>query len=530
MNDIRQITRKGFVAVLFATTATPALLAAEEDISSQIERVKLYRSDGAVVHRAGTLSLPAGNHVITIKNLPADIDEDYALRAGLTNGAGTISRIELDTSFSAETSAESQQDILKQIDALKGTIEDRRASIEAIELELGFLGKLQSESGSDNADTLTLISTNARRLLKEKLTLNRGISETTNKVNALKRQLDRMGDLRTETTTATITLSKTSDSPATINFSYLTNDVSVDFQMAAEVNTSTSNASVSLSALISQDSGEDWSNVPITITSSRIRSGLGVETPEPIYQNLAERRALNELSVRRAQMESLADVQEIVVTGNKIHQGTFETDFEIEHLVTIPSDSSEQRVLLIEERVDLNLKVKITPQEDTTAYLVGEASFKTLPSLSSPSVTLVRDGQYLGEGYWPDLISGQPIELPLGYVEQFKTEVTKLPSDDGESGIFGRSVVDETKYRFDITNNLASAYAVEVYDVLPQPMNEDLEIKPLSDSTRYTATDIGGKPGVNMWRRTVDAGETWSIKHEYRTKYPQGKIVIDERR
>lgn len=530
MRNISQFGHVSLAVLLMGTVSAPALLAAEIDLDTKIDTVKLYRDHGAVLQRSGVITLPQGSHIITIRGLPADIDQSYGIRAALPAGAGQITGVTLDKVFAASTTSSEQQAIENQIEALRIQMGKDRGKLEAIDIEIGFLSKITSNSAASSADTLTLIRDNAQRLTEEKRRLNEALSVNSLEVLALDKQLKQTGTVRKATTTATISLSKFSSTEMPFGFSYLSPAASWSVKAHADVNTSADTLDLKLTAQIRQQTGENWSNVPVSLSTSRLNYGLGVSLPSPVYNNIAEKPRTRRSEERLQQASAprvLADAADETMKM-EISVGNFEAEFKPLQPLSLNSNGSPQNILVLSESVPIELKVRVSPKIDSGAYLFGAAKFESMPDISAPQITITRDGQYLGRGQWPDLKSDEVLDLPLGYIEQITTEVIKLPSEDGESGIFGRSIIDETKNRFTVSNNLSSEYTIEVYDVLPQSMNEDLEIEPLSGNTRYSATDVDGKPGVMMWRKTMKAGETWSINHWYRTKYPQGQVLTRE--
>lgn len=525
-------TREALVitGLLASTLLSGAVIAGEQTVDTAIDRVKLYRNQGAVVYKSGEVSLPQGTHTLTITGLPADLDANYGLRAALPAGTGRVNGIRTKKVFSAVLTAASQQAIRKKIEVLIREREDEQAILDSVIIELGYLEKIGAGASTADASSLQFVGSNARRLMTDKLRASRAVQEKNNAIHALERQLQETGTERKATITATISIAKTTNDDVPINFTYMSRAANWSLGANADLNTAEKMLDVSLAAHIQQNTGEDWNNVPIALSTSRLNYRLGTGLPASVYQNIADTpRERPRLAFSQAE-SAPAELKRASQSDVAVSVGNFEAEFSPNQPVNIASDWTMNEIVVLSERTPVDLKVRISPKFDTNAYLYGTATFDIMPDITRPKVTLTRDGQYLGVGDWPDLASGKPLELALGHIEQVKTEKTKLPSEDGESGIFGRSAIDETKVRYTVTSNLNTDYSIEVYDIKPQSMNEDLDITVLRGSTSYTEENVAGKPGLVVWRKTLKPGEKWTINHWLRTKYPSGKTLIRERR
>lgn len=546
MKQARTSARQLFFATLMVTVSAPSLWAADIDLSTKISGVKLYRDSGAVVTRTGELSVPAGSHTITIKDLPSDIDEDYGLRTRFVGANGTITQVRLDEQFTDRATSDAQKAIILQIEELETKVIQDQAAIEALSIQLRFIESMGNRTSdkalaSDDADaafatlekTLAFVANNSGKIINERSRLNKTITDTSARIRALRQELQQTGNERESYTEVTIALSKATSNDATLEISYLVEDAGWSITTEANLDTVTKRTNLDLYALVSQQSGEDWSNVPLVLSTTAPSTEIQNTKPDPIYFNLMEPRKIPVMSMTKMSARMEQDgygLEEVVVTGTQrtsYFDSSFDGEFRIGTPATVSADGSEQRFLISNAQTDAAIILRASPSFDTTTYVYADTVLNEFPTIIRPQVNVTRDGTYVGRGEWPTLRDSDTLELPFGASDRIDIELVTLPSNDGDSGIFNKKVRQEEKKQFRITNKNSTSVMMEVFDRLPNSMNEDLEIETIRGTTAPTEIDIDDQPGVVMWRKTIAPGETWVINHWYRITYPEGLQLVN---
>jgi len=513
-------------------------------VEAPISAVTMYRNGGAIVTRTGTFTLPAGNHSVIISGLTEDMDDEYGVRAQFTSGGALVSQVQLEKQFSGQVTSDTQKAINAKIEALIAQNTADRASLDSLKIQLDVIEKLGTNAGNKATDgnsdpdtlfaalqkSLEFVRTNSSAIVAERTALNASIRDRDREILALNRQLEQTGSERKSFIDASLAVTNAAASSVTLQLSYMVDDASWSVETDANLDSAAGAASVRLFANVSQQTGENWTDVPLKLSTTTPSTNIRNNKPRPIYMNLqdpkeARQRAQSE---RRLQSAPAYDVEEVVVTGSrtKFNQTNFDAEFVIDQPVTLTSDGSEQRFLVATASADAAVVLRTTPRQDRTAYVYADAKLSGFPYLTRPSVSLTRDGTFVGNGRWPDLQPNEALELPFGSTDRVKIEVITLPSEDGSSGIFNKRVNQEERKQFRITNNNTVEVTIEVFDRIPTARHEDLRIEYLRGSTNPTVSDVDGQPGVIMWRKTIAAGETWAINNWYKISYPQDKRVV----
>lgn len=535
-------TKTIFVAsALLLATASKA---DDFQIDAPITNVKVFSSGGAVVTRSATLDLPKGSHRIVLNGFTANMVDDYGLRTNLSAGTATIAYTELDEQFLEGASYERQRELENQIRILEQAQKDDRARIEAVDLQLGFLRNLGTRSGQQAMDSFqspddlmaalersfTFVKNASGDVLSEKSKINATILERDREIEALHRALRETGSLETSTMRAVVGVDAPSAGPITLTTSYLVENADWNLSLEANLDTTNDQTEVMLFGSIKQQTGEDWTDVNLTLSTNRPAMTIQPNMPTPQYLNLQDKATVREEKQMELAARRFADsnMEPVMVTGSRIASASteFDLEFPIETSVTVPGDYSTQAFNLGSTRAPANFVVRANPNYDDTAFLFSDTIFADIPVLNINRVALTRDGSFVGTGEWPQLLPNELLKLPFGVDDRVAVDVITVPSEDGDTGIFNRRAVNENKKKFMITNNHNKAYTFEIFDARPNSMNEDLKIEPLRGTTTPTTTDVDGQPGIVMWRKELAPGETWEINHWYRISFPTDKRLV----
>ena len=550
---IRNKSSLGLIAALLASTA----INADDFVAdAPISAVKIHRNYGAIVTRSFSIELPAGQHTVTIPQLTDQLDEDYALRASVVSGNASINQVQLDEVFLPNVGRETQAALLAELEALETAQANDRTAIEAINMQLSFIQGMAKDAAaggdySSPADmmealqqTFEFVKSNSGTLLNERQALEKTISGRADEISAVRREIEQLGGKREKVNEGTLRVSSPTDGVAEITLSYLVRNATWDIDAEANLNSTDNQTELGFYAEITQQTGEEWFNVPMVLSTTQPTTTIGVNTPRPVYWNIEELKTyeteevtvsgsrIKRQSVKKPTLDSFVNVagalNELPSFGVPYSSDTFDAEFNLTDPISVTADNSVQKVLVHQASISTSTNIRVVPslQNSAFAYAVGE--FTGVPFLQNVNVTLLRDNTYVGKGIWPTLQPNEELQLPFGSDPKIDVEVVTIPSEDGGEGIFNRKRVDETKKQFRITNNHSTPMTIEVFDALPNSMNEDMEVELLRGNTGATETDYEDQPGVVMWRETVAPGETWVINHWYRVSFPTDKRVVHQ--
>jgi len=297
---------------------------------------------------------------------------------------------------------------------------------------------------------------------------------------------------------------------------------------------------------IMQNTGIDWEDVKLTVSTSNptvsnnrpILNPWYININEPIYyenQAYDDGANLNMAGARIGNLRNLAqtnevydyeddEVQEIEVSPTSNASTTKESNtsisFELDFKHSIPSDGDAHTIPLKKESIEAKYLYHIVPKKSTDAFLLAKVKDWGNLNLLGGNASLYFEGTYVGQSYIdPKTISDELI-LSLGVDKKVNVKRTKLKTDGSKQFIGGKRTKN-VSYEISIRNNKSTAIELEVLDQIPLSSDEDIEIE-LTKSSNAEYTESYGKL---LWEMNLKPNETENLEYGFSIKYPKGKTL-----
>ncbi|MHC4986491.1 MAG: DUF4139 domain-containing protein, partial [Planctomycetota bacterium] len=303
--------------------------------------------------------------------------------------------------------------------------------------------------------------------------------------------------------------------------------------------------SVEYSALISQMSGEDWTDVSLTLSTasptmlaegplltplavrltsggdgaSQIAAQIAQANKEDLVAQLEQARsrrsaddsdrlsndwAVNIQGQRMQLYDLLADQESLMATQSVPELEVLAANYEIDSAITLPSRAEQQMIQITALEMSgefYHLAVPVlTPYVYHQAQLVNDSEV----ALLAGRFNAYRDGQFVGSGQLPMVAAGQAFTIGLGVDPQLRATRELVTKDDQIRG-GNRELTFE--YRILIENYKDQPVALRVMDRIPDPQDSQIRVtlgetsEPISDDAHYLRTL--NKMGVLRWDTEV---------------------------
>ncbi|MHB1230401.1 MAG: mucoidy inhibitor MuiA family protein [Halothiobacillus sp.] len=316
----------------------------------------------------------------------------------------------------------------------------------------------------------------------------------------------------------TIPLSETTTTPAST--------LAPTSTTASAASTASTNAEVdwSLSALVSQNTGEDWSRIPLTLSLLDTRRYypvpklprwvIGFNAPSPVV--VAPRANLASSMKTMVMSEALL----------KPHDETgFNAAFTSADSVSIPSGVAASLIPLLHQQVAANATILIAPEISPQAILTGEFTLDNKIPLPAGQWQLFLNGAQLSQVFQPAL---QPIQkqlLSFGVDQRLSVTFDQLPDQRDENGVIGKSSQLMRRSVVMIQSQHSNPVAVTVVMNLPTAEDAEISVEPLTDNTPPTLKQYNGEEGVWAWSNQIKPGQKVSINFGFRLRWPADKTL-----
>ncbi len=545
--------------ILLATVFFPACAFADQiDATSRITDVTVYPY-GAQITRVVTFEAPAGAHDLMIGNLPA---ETYAEALRIAPGDGvTLGSYALRGELlpppaprltEAAAGAKSEVERLEAAErvAILG-IDAIQTQINAANAQVEFLKGVKVEPTVDATSAAAL--RDIAKMIGEEVRLA-GDSARAAAGEMLVAQAD-LVKLRAELATARAAY-EASSYDGTL---YAGLNVKVDVAAAGENSVTITqfiqNASwrpvydmrleregdasltVQRGVLVSQDTGEDWDHVKLTLSTANPSAQAMPSVLYPEYRSITEEQKLE--AEGRARYGTVAEsdlayaeptsepAPAVTAAADYVGQALMQGDvvvYAYGALADVESGVTDLRLALDEVVLTPEITARAVPRADATAFLMAEFTNNGDEVLLPGTAYLYRDGTLIGSTGIAAVQSGEETELAFGAIEGLRLTRDMPIRAEGERGLIVSSNASEEVAVLEVENLTDEAWDVRLMDLVPYSEQEDLEITWTADLP-VTEENVDGQRGIMAWDFPLAAGETKAVTLTTTIAWPDGMVL-----
>ena len=281
-------------------------------------------------------------------------------------------------------------------------------------------------------------------------------------------------------------------------------------------------------ASIRQNSGEDWENVALKLSTSQA-TGWG-NAPElyPIRLNkfepglMRQPMALREKSLMSDNVALLSSAGEEVglMPPAPEFASTF-SSFEVTlpQSFSIETGEGSRKALLAEAALDGDFWTEVVPKLNEKGFLKAEVTNTfELPILGGES-TLFVDNQMVGKGFLENTPVGEKIELSLGMNENIAVERKIGKQNEVERGLFGNKTQLTRQYFTVVKNHSNVEQQLKIKDQFPISENEKIEVKRIIPSEKDA--EFEKDTGIYTIDLVLKPGEERELETRFDVIYPE---------
>ena len=542
--------------VVLAAFATGVAQAADLDASSAIDAVTVY-PDGASVTRVIALDLPAGDNSAILRDFPLTLDPSSLRVEGEAGAKLTIGAIDARPPRAAPPVNLPELD--KRIEALKDERANLQGAIDAATARRKFAERFAEASPAgigDKGEARPIAEWRAAfaAVAEEVASADAAIRDAERKQRELDREIARAEQDRAQKPPnkleVRIDLATAAATKATLRVTYAVRNARWTPLYDARLDTGSRERKPALElvrrAEITQNTGEDWSNVALNVSTVRTARGgnapalnsLIVQYPPPprpmsaapapaiaaadnVQRRLAAPSVAGKVAEPQAERERAEEQQATADVGG------FQVMFKIPGRVSVGASEGAKSLRVSTALVAPDLTVRAAPVKDPTAFL--EASFKQNEDapLLPGRVSIYRDGSFVGRGQMAAAGKDETVRLGFGADDKIKIERAVLKRNEGSAGlIVTTSKTDERSFKTTVRNGHDFPLRIAIEDLLPVSENEEIQVEMLPATTPPTATNLRDKRGVLEWAYEAKPGEVRDISFAWRIRWPKDKGVV----
>ena len=503
---------------------------------SNIENITIYQGLASV-----TRTLPisgSGEQTLVFSCLSPTIEPDSISVQALGNV--NVGEVSIET-LSAEQAAQCQYGQYQgdaKVQNQKNNLADISAELEAARLTKAYLQNLTKVT---QINTTATLANNARDLETQAASINKRIVELQQREAQAK---DALNQLLARSTTSKqnsvtqVSVRTASRTPSTVKLHYQVRGASWEPTYQARLNTDSKQLNITASAIIAQQTGENWNNVPVILSTVNPNQTTTSQLPRVERLSLYDEQQNSKLA-RYAQPMMEMEASPVVVVDSDSYGGagiaempplpSFSvssqnkngiTEYRLPQRVSIPSDGRRVRTIIDEQSGTSKLWLRSTPSAENAAYWYASAPFLT-PAWADGSLQLYRDDNYVGQSRY-DYQSLK--EQGIGFGVDPSLLVKQLTDEDkkGDKGVFNRQQTKTTTQAYQFTNQHNRSVHLQVLSA--EPVSSDDSIKVTATHTpAVSQKDWNDNKGMVVWEFDLPSKQAQVVQSTYQISYPADK-------
>ncbi|MBX7251997.1 MAG: mucoidy inhibitor MuiA family protein [Candidatus Promineofilum sp.] len=304
-------------------------------------------------------------------------------------------------------------------------------------------------------------------------------------------------------------------------------------------------ASVALTALaeITQNTGQDWRGVGLTVSTARPALNQRVPELTPWYVDvpappapapqprmmharpMAKSAGAALMAADEAPMAIMAmapPVMEAEVVVAEVEESGTAVSFTVSGSIDIPGDGTPHKTTLARHELPPQLDFLAVPRHTDAVYRRAKLTNSTGAPLLPGPVNLYVGDEYIGQNRLEYTPGGAEVELVLG-VEERITVKRELVRRDVDKRLLRDVRQVAYGYEIKLENLLPTPARVTVQDQYPVSRHEQIKVRldritpePLEQSDLH----------ILKWQIDLAAAEKKTIRYEYQVEYPRALHVV----
>lgn len=551
------MTSSALTASALTAARDDAPVAEQVTAASRIEEVTLYQGR-AMISRVAASPAREGLFELRFENLPptADAATLQATVASKGGGAKLLDvRFEETVTPSDVTNNPELKQAIAQLDAARRqgellamqmtAINDRYALLTSIRQKTAT--EVAKDFGSKSLDPealakqIAFIDGAQAQLVADRVQLDAQTRVNGDELNALQARVNALGGQTKIDRTAIVTVGQAMAQAATVTLRYLVVQAGWSPRYAVRADVDGGKLAIEYDADIRQATGEDWSDVQLTLSTAQPTQKAAPEGVSPVFVDVyvpppviasgsagfvaarsdprprgteggEDRRAFDmpapasmaapEPTMNAAYKLAFADV-------SATQSGTV-VSYPLPRAISIPSDAQrtrKQRIATVETKP--NFVHVARPLVESAVYLKAMAANSSAFQFLAGPATVFLGGDSVGSTTLPDLAPGAEMTFWLGTDRRIETKRTIVKKSTAEKGVFDKADETTWEYRIDLASTDTKAVTIEVLDRMPVSRNEQISVslrnpsQPLDTDAKFVADE---KPqGLLKWTLSLPA-------------------------
>ena len=491
--------------------------------------------DRARVHRSIPVEMSIGSKEVILKGLPHRLDPS-SVRARLLDLPGLVLGVRMEREVHQEDFQKEVKDLNHQLvlvsDQLQG-VESRIEEIERLKLLTQRLAKILADAVSKVGKGGILGHTSAAQIVEAQQWIADRQLEHSLQRDQLGIQMsefqikrdDIQGDLiplmqgSTRTTwTAIVLIQAQEEGTGTVELAHDVPGARWVPVHEARLDEETSKVNWISRGQVIQQSGEDWNDVKLTLSTARSSLGLAPPSLIPVRVDAVVRReepvadvslvSRDGESTRGRPMATAAPPAKkpaSSLVGAEVVSGSGPIRFDVRATASIPSDGSVHLVTISEQQMDAQLDYQSIPLLSPHVFRRAKLTNGSGAPLLAGQVSCFREDSYVGDGRVERVAAGQEFSRHFGSEGRILVRKVEIEDHSGAAGSFSKKLELKKAFRITVDSVFPAGVPFELVDRIPLSTLNEIDVELGSDTA---PEPVLNEDGIVRWVVSLEPGET----------------------
>lgn len=540
---------------------TGPLFAADVHAPSSIRQVTVYPSS-AFVTRSAQAEVKPGDTAVVFTDIVPEIDEN-SIRV---QGKGTAQVKILGAQVKQEHTPDAPAPRIKELETKIEALEDASAKLanekRVLAEEKKYLDSIRlfanqkipedlvtrTPTSEELEAPLVFLRTKLRANFENELMLDKELRENQKKIEALRRELEEVSGAGQNTKRSiTVEIEVAKAGKLDLDLSYRVGNASWEAVYDARADLPKSEVELVSYAVVRQNTGENWENVDMVLSTAQVVSGGNMPEAEPWvirpYQPPAPVPVMRRAYAAKSASLGMADAsmameamsapepEPVLSAVNAYAQAVTKgvsVAYKLPRKATVQSDGSDHKLPVASQTLKADFKYSAYPRVAAMAYLRSLVTNAKDLQLLGGRVSVFFDGDFVGTSGLESVAPGQEFDLEMGVDEnvRVKRELVSKRSDDVLLGSIPSSTKKIVyKYKLTVENYKAQASKVELFDTIPVSEDERIKVKVSGVSEEPAQKDWKDRKGVWRWELSLQPQAKKEILYTCTVEFPRAMRV-----
>ncbi len=529
-------------------------------IKAKLQKATVYLQ-GAHLYYSETVNLSQGINDLVFENISSSINV-ASLQANCKEG--TVMEVRNFEKYKERKPATNKY--AREIERIQDSLEDYKFydieldnKLKVITTEKNLLtnnklmrGELFNDSLVLLRESMIFLKAKLNEYYEQELKITRNKANNAKVVNKLQERYNLLINLQQNngeenqedekpTMQVIVTIFAENPTQTQVSFNYLIHNASWVPQYDLQASTQSNNFQLKYFANITQNSGLDWKNTSLTLSTSNPNEANFKPELTPWYLSFLEYRQKPTVNYLSNAMVPIQATRKNVMTDDvqseknaesqieekpltdyiEVSQNLIRTEYEIKLNYNIASDGRAHKVLINQKQVPMQLAFAAVPKLCNDAFLqakiIGWEDLNIIPG----SARLYFDGTYVGEMYLNASSNSDTLSVNLGRDKTIVLTRKKL-KEKFKVKLIDNEKIETRTIELMVRNTKNMALEMELEDQIPIVQGtEEIKVKLLHSDD----AELDELTGKLKWRVKIGSKDTKKITFTYEIRYPKGKPV-----